>query len=56
MRSQDTTPEADAMQRAILARLSGAQRVELAWAMSETVRGIMADGLRARHPSTPSQT
>jgi hypothetical protein len=47
---RDTTPDAAAMQRAVLRRMSGDQRVRLAAQMSEDAREISRSGIRARHP------
>jgi hypothetical protein len=46
----DTTREAAAVQRAAQARLTPEERVRLAVQMSEDVRAIMLEGLRARNP------
>jgi hypothetical protein len=46
----DTTPEADRVQREVYRRMSGGQRLELAFQMSDCLRGIVADGVRSRHP------
>jgi hypothetical protein len=50
VRSPDTSPDADRKQREILASLSGARRIEIAFEMSASVREIAADGIRSRHP------
>jgi hypothetical protein len=50
MRPLDTTPDAHAVQLAFYRRLGPARCLELAVRMSEEVREITADGIRARHP------
>jgi hypothetical protein len=50
VRSPDTSPDADRAQREVLARMSGARRIEIAFEMSTSVREIAADGIRSRHP------
>jgi hypothetical protein len=52
MRSPDTSPDADRVQREIFARMSGARRIELPIEMSIAMRAISADGTRARHPES----
>jgi hypothetical protein len=47
----DTTAEADAVQRQVWAAISGADRVALAPAMSDSARAIALDGIRARCPA-----
>jgi hypothetical protein len=46
----DTTPEAARVQREIFRRMSPSRRLELACQMSDFVRGIVAAGVRSRHP------
>jgi hypothetical protein len=48
--ARDTTPDAAAVQRAVLRRMTGDQRVRLAAQMSEDAREISRCGIRARHP------
>ncbi len=50
VRPADTTSEAERIQGQRYAAMTGAERVEVAWRLSLTVRGIAADGIRARHP------
>jgi hypothetical protein len=50
MRSPDTSPDADRVQREVFARMSGERRVELALEMSIAMRAVSADGIRSRHP------
>jgi len=47
----DTTPEAARVQMAIFRRMSSGQRLQLALQMSDTLRSIVADGIRSRHPT-----
>jgi len=49
-RPHDTSPEAWAVQRASLARMTGEERVRIAIEMSESVRAIRIAGIRSRHP------
>jgi hypothetical protein len=46
----DTTPEAARVQREIYRRMSPSRRLELALQMSDFVRGVVAAGVRSRHP------
>ncbi len=46
----DTTSEADALQRAIWARMGASGRLELALSMSDEVRELSIAGLMARCP------
>ena len=46
----DTTPEAAWVQLEIYRRLSPARRLELAFGMSNSLREIVAAGVRSRHP------
>ena len=50
MRSPDTSPDAERAQREVLARMSGARRIEIAFEMAASVREIAAHGIRSRHP------
>ena len=50
MRPADTDEEAHAAQIAFYRRIGGEQRLALAIRMSEEVRAVTADGIRARHP------
>jgi hypothetical protein len=47
----DTTPEAKKRQEDIFKRLSGAEKVKLAMALSDNIRDIAQAGLRSRYPS-----
>lgn len=53
--SPDTTSEAAALQRAAQARLTPDERVRLAVQMSEDVRTIMLEGMRARNPDVSDE-
>ncbi len=56
MQPRDTSPDALAVQRAVLQRLGGARRVELAFEMSEQAREISVLGALAREPElTPAE-
>lgn len=46
----DTTPEAAAVQREILGRLSPAERLRIAFDLSDAVRNLAVAGLRKRNP------
>ena len=46
----DTTADADQLQRAIFASMTGSQRVELAAEMAEQAKGVTVAGIRARNP------
>jgi Rv0078B-related antitoxin len=46
----DTTPEAEAVQLDILGKMSGAQRILLAFEMSELTRELARAGIRRDHP------
>lgn len=50
MRPGDTAPEAHRVQLEAHARLSGAERVALAFEQSEAMRKISAAGIQSRHP------
>jgi hypothetical protein len=47
----DTTPEAARVQREIFRKMPAVARLQLALQMSDTLRGIVADGIRSRHPT-----
>jgi hypothetical protein len=47
---RDTSPEADAIQIAVLRRMSGARRLLLACQLSDSTRSLALARLRARHP------
>jgi hypothetical protein len=51
----DTTTKAEKLQNEIFMRLSGAQKVRLAMAFSDTVRDIAWAGFRRRHPSVSEE-
>lgn len=46
----DTHPEVARIQLAVYRRMSGEQRLEIALQMSDSVRRLVADGVRYRHP------
>ena len=48
-RSLDTTPDAHDLQVETWRRMTGSERVTLAFEMSEDMRRIAADGIRDRH-------
>lgn len=50
MRPKDTSAEAQAVLDRARAKLSGAERVRIAADLSEAVRTITRQGIRARHP------
>lgn len=50
MKPADTSREAHEVQLAIYRRMSPEQKLQLAIRMSEEVREVAADGIRARHP------
>ena len=50
MTIRDTRPEADAAQLEILRAMSGAQRLRLAFEMSEFARKLARAGIRDEHP------
>ncbi len=50
MRAPDTSPDAERAQREVLARMSGARRIQIAFEMSASLREVSADGIRSRHP------
>ncbi len=47
---RDTRPEALRVQRRVLGRMTGEERLRLAVGMSEDVRRGTEDGIRHRHP------
>jgi hypothetical protein len=49
-RSLDTTREAARRQAEIFRGLSGSERAEMAWRMSEAARELTIAGIRHRHP------
>lgn len=49
-RPADTSPDAWAVQRDILSRMTGPERVAMAAEMSESARALTAAGIRHRHP------
>jgi len=54
--SNDTTPDARAVQQAVIASMTGAQRIEAAIQMSETAKDIAIAGIRARNPGYDETT
>ena len=50
VRSLDTAPDASRRQIEIFRRMSGSERVEMAWRMSEAARELTVAGIRHRHP------
>lgn len=50
MKPADTGPEAHAAQIAFYRRIGGARRLELGIRMSDEIREVTMDGIRARHP------
>ena len=51
----DTTPEAAQVQLEIFRRMPAARRLELAFQMSNALRGLVAEGVRSRHPEYGDQ-
>ncbi len=51
----DTTAEAHAVQLQILRSRTGAQRLRMAFQLSEDVRAISRAGIRSRHPDYSEQ-
>ena len=49
-RPLDTSPEAHRLQGEIYRRLGGAERLAIAFEMTETVRRLAVAGIRHRHP------
>ena len=47
---RDTSPSAASIQARILRRLSGSQRLAIAWDMSQVVRALALTRLRKEHP------
>ena len=50
MRPADTAPEAHEVQLEIYRRMGPERRFELGVRMSEDIRALAAEGIRARHP------
>lgn len=50
MRAADTSPDADAVQLAVLRAMTPSQRMQIAFDMSDAARQTALDGIRARHP------
>jgi hypothetical protein len=50
VRSRDTSIEAERVQRDVIRRMSGAERVRIAVEMSEAARELSLAGIRARNP------
>ncbi|MCE7871786.1 hypothetical protein DYH09_15590 [bacterium CPR1] len=50
LRPRDTSPEAEAVQLAVLRSLSGAQKVAICFELSEASREYTRSGIRSRHP------
>lgn len=48
--ASDKTSDARVVQRRVIAKMTGAERVEAAMEMSETAKQIALDGIRSRHP------
>ncbi|MBW8015499.1 MAG: hypothetical protein FVQ82_04870 [Planctomycetes bacterium] len=46
----DTTPEAARVQTEIYKNMTGEQRLEIAFKLSNNLRQIVRDGIRHRHP------
>jgi hypothetical protein len=55
LRSADTTPDAWERHIASIRRLTGPERVAMAWSMSEAARELSAAGIRHRHPDWTSE-
>ena len=53
--SRDTTLEAARVHAEVYRRTSPARRLQLAFAMSESLRRVMAGGVRSRHPNYSPQ-
>lgn len=47
---RDTTPAAEAVRLAAIRGMSAGERLQQAFALSETLRQLALTGLRARHP------
>ena len=54
-RPTDTNSDARRVQRAIFRRMSGSERVEMAFEMSDAARSLALAGIRHRHPDWPPQ-
>jgi hypothetical protein len=52
---RDTTLEAARVQEDIFRRMHPNRRLEIAFALSRSVRGIAASGVRSRHPEYSEQ-
>ena len=50
LRARDTSPEAEAVQRAVLARMAPEQRFKICLALSDAAREYSRGGIRSRHP------
>lgn len=50
MPSLDTTPEADRVQLEVFRNMGPEKRLEVAIALSQTSRKLLAEGVRLRHP------
>ncbi len=50
VRMTDTSPEAEALQLKILSAMTGEQRLQLAFEMSELARDLAREGIRRDHP------
>ena len=50
VRPLDTSPEARRVQLAIFRRMTGPERVAMAFEMSDAARGLAEAGIRHRHP------
>jgi hypothetical protein len=51
----DTSPEAAQVQLEVFRRMHPNRRLELALRMSETLRDVVASGVRSRHPNYPDE-
>ena len=47
----DTSPDANAAQLDAYRRMGGAERLAIAYRLSESVRGLAVAGIRSRHPA-----
>ena len=54
-RPADTSPDAFDVQRAIFRRMTGSQRVAMAFEMSDAARALTEAGIRYRHPDWSGQ-
>lgn len=55
MNGSDTSERALAIQTAILKKMSGEDRLQLAFQLSETVRSLSAARLREQYPGMPDK-